>query len=138
MTEDQENTQNLPPTHTPHKENPYGNMAEKIAETLPQTLPATADDLRVLDPATILGRQMLVLDDLFEETLTRYTARKDVPYSNARGACLPLLLRIQQNCQCTARTIANIDYIDHLQRQKATAPAPTPLKKGKQTEFNDA
>lgn len=132
MTEKIQNPTNTISPET--KQNPFDGMAEKLEHQITESTPNNMTEYRTLDPAYILGRQMLALDDIFDEALGKFHDRKTKPYNDAYSMMLPMVLKIQQNCLATARTITNIDYIEHLQN---TYRSPHPLKIDKQKEGHE-
>lgn len=139
MTNDINTPENENPA--PTKTNPFDGMAEHLSQTLPLeplSLPADAPEWRVMDPDAILGRQMLALDDLFAETLDYYHDRKDKPQAKARSTYLPLILKLQQNCLSTARTLTTMEYLESLKKLNDRAhhhkrPHPLPPVSDEQT-----
>jgi len=62
MTKNTKNPTDTTSPETALAQNPFEGMADQNAETLPATF--NPDEYRALDPAYILGRQMLALDDI--------------------------------------------------------------------------
>ncbi len=147
MTEntDDINTPQTEKTTPTKKHNPYEDMAQALDTKMRESFPIDPPHFRIMDPATILGRQMLALDDIFCEALDTFDENKRKPYNSAYTFMLPIILKIQQNCQSTGRAIGTIDYMEHLQRPQRPQnhaashrpPLPPVPPMNKQTEFGD-
>lgn len=131
-----ENNKHAPTPEKPAKTNPFEGLAEAITDHIPP--PDITDDpaWQVLDPEAILGRQMLALDDIFGDVLKTYHKKRDCRFRNDVEIYLPLVLKIQQNCLSTARTLSAMEYMNSLQhlnlRRGLTLPPPPVSRKQKE------
>lgn len=119
---------------TSHSDNPAASMAQ-VRAALAQSLMPEGDG------SDILQKQMMQMDIIFNQTLQDYANCPLAATSLTQSKRMALVLKLQQNCAQTARTLRSMRYMAALEgcvkRGESPATPPTHRCESEQTGLGE-